>query len=37
MVPRAKSQQFTRLQSKTGINGDGFKKLLKHKSFRTIC
>ena len=37
MVPKAKSQQFTRLQLKTGINGDGFKKFLKHESFRAIC
>ena len=37
MVPKAKSQQLTCLQLKTGINGDGIKKFLKHESFRAIC
>ena len=37
MVPKAKSQQFIRLQLKTGINGDGITKFLKHESFRAIC
>ena len=37
MVPKAKSQPFTRLQLKNCINGDGIKKFLKHESFRAIC